>query len=394
MDLYEYQAKELFAEHGVPAPAGIVVTSVDDAVGAAERLGTPVMVKSQVKIGGRGKAGGVKYAATVEDVRTHAGNILGLDIKGHITRQVLITPANDIAEEYYVSYLLDRANRTFLAMATKEGGMDIEQLAVERPDDLARIPVSALDGVDAAKAAEIADAGKFPAGVRDQVIDVLVHLWETFVAEDATLVEVNPLVKTQDGQVLALDGKVSLDENADFRHPDHAALADVAAENPLEVRAKEKGLNYVKLDGEVGVIGNGAGLVMSTLDVVAYAGESHAGVTPANFLDIGGGASAEVMANGLDIILSDPDVKAVFVNVFGGITACDAVANGIVGALRLLGDEASKPLVVRLDGNNVEEGRRILEEAAHPLVTQAQTMDEGADKAAELAARAAENTGA
>ncbi len=394
MDLYEYQAKELFAEHGVPAPAGVVVTSVEDAVDAAERLGTPVMVKSQVKIGGRGKAGGVKFAATVEDVRTHAGNILGLDIKGHVTRQVLITPANDIAEEYYVSYLLDRTNRTFLAMATKEGGMDIEQLAVERPDDLARIPVSALDGVDAAKAAEIADAGKFPADVRDQVIDVLVHLWETFVAEDATLVEVNPLVKTRDGQVLALDGKVSLDENADFRHPGHAALADIAAENPLEVRAKEKGLNYVKLDGEVGVIGNGAGLVMSTLDVVAYAGESHGGVTPANFLDIGGGASAEVMANGLDIILTDPDVRAVFVNVFGGITACDAVANGIVGALQLLGDEASKPLVVRLDGNNVEEGRRILDEAAHPLVTQAQTMDEGADKAAELAALAAEKTGA
>ena len=385
MDLYEYQAKELFAAHGVPAPAGIVARTVDEAVEAATRLGTPVMVKSQVKIGGRGKAGGVKFAKTIDDVRTHADNILGLDIKGHITRQILITPASDIAEEYYVSFLLDRSNRTFLAMATHEGGMDIEQLAEERPDALAKIPVNALTGIDAAKAAEIADAGKFPAEVREQIIAILVGLWDTFVSEDATLVEVNPLVKIRDGTVLALDGKVSLDENADFRHPDHAALADSSAENPLEVQAKEKGLNYVKLDGQVGVIGNGAGLVMSTLDVVAYAGEAHGGVTPANFLDIGGGASAEVMANGLHIILSDPDVKAVFVNVFGGITACDAVANGIVGALEMLGDEATKPLVVRLDGNNVEEGRRILNEAAHPLVTQAQTMDEGADKAAELA---------
>jgi len=385
VDLYEYQAKELFRAHGVPAPDGTVVTTVEEAVAAADRLGLPVMVKSQVKIGGRGKAGGVKFAASTDDVRTHAGNILGLDIKGHVTRQVLITPASGIAEEYYVSFLLDRANRTFLAMATHEGGMEIEQLAEERPDALAKIPVDALIGVDATKAAEIADAGKFPAEVRDQVIDVLTHLWETFVAEDATLVEVNPLVKDDNGKVVALDGKVSLDENASFRHPGHSALVDNAAENPLEVRAKEKHLNYVKLDGEVGIIGNGAGLVMSTLDVVAYAGEAHGGVKPANFLDIGGGASAEVMANGLDIILSDPDVKAVFVNVFGGITACDAVANGIVQALQILGDEANKPLVVRLDGNNVEEGRRILTEAAHPLVTQADTMDTGADKAAELA---------
>jgi succinyl-CoA synthetase beta subunit len=388
VDLYEYQAKELFAAHGVPAPAGIVARTVDEAVAAATELGTPVMVKSQVKIGGRGKAGGVKFAKSIDDVRTHAGNILGLDIKGHITRQILITPASDIADEYYVSFLLDRSNRTFLSLATHEGGMEIEQLAEERPDALAKIEVNALTGVDAAKAAEIADAGKFPADVRDQVIAILIGLWDTFVGEDATLVEVNPLVRTPDGTVLALDGKVTLDENAAFRHPDHAALEDNAAENQLEVRAKEKGLNYVKLDGQVGVIGNGAGLVMSTLDVVAYAGEAHGGVSPANFLDIGGGASAEVMANGLDIILSDPDVKSVFVNVFGGITSCDAVANGIVGALQLLGDEASKPLVVRLDGNNVEEGRRILNEAAHPLVTQAQTMDDGADMAAELAARA------
>ncbi len=399
MDLYEYQAKELFAAHGVPAPAGAVATTVEEAVAAATELGTPVMVKSQVKIGGRGKAGGVKFAATLEDVRTHAGNVLGLEIKGHVTRQVLITPASDIAEEYYVSFLLDRSHRTFLAMATHEGGMEIEQLAEERPEALAKIPVDALTGIDAAKAAEIADAGKFPAEVRDQVIDILQHLWETFVAEDATLVEVNPLVKTPDGTVLALDGKVTLDDNAAFRHPDHAALEDNAAENPLEVRAKEKGLNYVKLDGQVGVIGNGAGLVMSTLDVVAYAGEAHdlgggRTVKPANFLDIGGGASAEVMANGLDIILSDPDVTAVFVNVFGGITSCDAVANGIIAALDILGEQATKPLVVRLDGNNVEEGRRILDEAANPLVTQANTMDDGAAKAAELAAKnSAKNSG-
>jgi succinyl-CoA synthetase beta subunit len=350
------------------------------------------MVKSQVKICGRGKAGGVKFAATLDDVRTHAGNILGLDIRGHVTRQVLITPASEIAEEYYVSYLLDRSNRTFLAMATKEGGMEIEQLAEERPDALARIPVNALTGVDAEKAKEIAAAGKFPAEVADQVEAILVGLWDTFVGEDATLVEVNPLVKDGEGTVVALDGKVSLDANADFRHPDHAALADTAAENPLEVAAKEKGLNYVKLDGQVGVIGNGAGLVMSTLDVVAYAGEGHGGVKPANFLDIGGGASAEVMANGLHIILSDPDVRAVFVNVFGGITACDAVANGIVGALTMLGDEETKPLVVRLDGNNVLEGRAILNEANHPLVIQAETMDEGADKAAELAFAALNST--
>jgi succinyl-CoA synthetase beta subunit len=385
VDLYEYQAKEIFAAHGVPAQVGTVAVTVEEAIEAAEEIGLPVMVKSQVKVGGRGKAGGVKFAATLDDVRKHAGNILGLDIKGHVTRQLLIAQASDIAAEYYVSFLLDRANRTFLAMATHEGGMEIEQLAVERPDALAKIQVNALTGVDAAKAAEIADAGKFPAEVRDQVIDILQHLWEVFVEEDATLVEVNPLVKTPQGKVLAVDGKVSLDDNADFRHPDHAALADIASENALEVKAKEKGLNYVKLDGQVGVIGNGAGLVMSTLDVVAYAGEAHGGVSPANFLDIGGGASAEVMANGLDIILTDPDVKSVFVNVFGGITSCDAVANGIVGALQMLGDEASKPLVVRLDGNNVEEGRRILLQAAHPLVTLAETMDEGADKAAQLA---------
>jgi len=354
----------------------------------AERLGGVTVVKAQVKIGGRGKAGGVKVAKEPADARDAAEAILGMDIKGHTVHRVLVDPGAQIEEEYYVSYLLDRANRTFLAMASYEGGMEIEQLAVERPDALAKVPVDAITGVDEAKAREIVAAAKFPAEVADKVAAVLVRLWAAFVGSDATLVEVNPLAKVASGDVVALDGKVTLDENANFRQPGNAELEDVAAADPLERKAKEKHLNYVKLDGEVGIIGNGAGLVMSTLDVVAYAGEKHGGVKPANFLDIGGGASAEVMANGLDIILNDPSVRSVFVNVFGGITSCDEVANGIVGALHMLGDEASKPLVVRLDGNNVVEGRRILTEAAHPLVTLVDTMDDAADKAAELAAAA------
>jgi len=390
VDLYEYQAKDLFAAHGVPVTAGETARTADEAEAIATRFGKAVMVKSQVKVGGRGKAGGVKFAADAAAAREKAEAILGLDIKGHITRTVLVTEAADIAEEYYVSFLLDRSNRTYLAMASKDGGIEIEELAVERPEALARIPVDAIVGVDAAKAREIAVAGRFPEEVRDQVENVLIKLWDVFIKEDATLVEVNPLVKTPEGVVLALDGKVSLDENANFRHPGHAAFVDNAAENALELAAKEKNLNYVKLDGQVGIIGNGAGLVMSTLDVVAYAGEKHGGVKPANFLDIGGGASAEVMANGLEIILGDTDVQAVFVNVFGGITSCDAVANGIVKALEILGsgehgEQPQKQIVVRLDGNNVDEGRRILREANHPLVTLADTMDEGADKAAGLA---------
>ncbi|HZB48634.1 MAG TPA: ADP-forming succinate--CoA ligase subunit beta, partial [Mycobacteriales bacterium] len=364
MDLYEFQAKELFAAHGVPVLPGEVADTPEQARDAAARIGGQVVVKAQVKTGGRGKAGGVKLAESPDEAAEKASAILGLDIKGHVVRRVLVTEASDIAAEFYVSYLLDRANRTFLAMASVEGGMEIEQLAVERPEALARIPVDPLAGVDAAKAAEIADAAGFPADVRDQVVDVLVKLWETFTTEDATLVEVNPLVRTPDGRVVALDGKVTLDGNADFRHAETAgAFADPDADDPLEQRAKEKDLNYVKLDGEVGVIGNGAGLVMSTLDVVAYAGERHGGVRPANFLDIGGGADADVMANGLEIILADPAVRAVFVNVFGGITACDEVANGIVRAFELLsarGESVTLPLVVRLDGNNAEEGRRIL----------------------------------
>ena len=389
MDLYEYQARDLFAAHGVPVLPGSVATTPEEAKAAAEQIGTQVVVKAQVKVGGRGKAGGVKLAQTPDEAAEKAQAILGLDIKGHVTRRVLVAEASDISSEYYFSFLLDRSNRTFLAMASSEGGMEIEQLAVERPEALAKIPVDSIAGVDKAKALEILTAGNFPAEIIDEAADVVVKLWETFVSEDATLVEVNPLVRDPQDKIIALDGKVTLDENASFRQPGHEALVDKDAENPLEAKAKAKDLNYVKLDGEVGIIGNGAGLVMSTLDVVAYAGEKHGGVKPANFLDIGGGASADVMAAGLDVILHDTDVKSVFVNVFGGITACDAVANGIVEALKILGDEASKPLVVRLDGNNVVEGRKILADANHPLVTVVDTMDNAADKAAELAAAGA-----
>ncbi|TGO06245.1 ADP-forming succinate--CoA ligase subunit beta [Serinibacter arcticus] len=387
MDLFEYQARDVFEKHGVPVLGGIVATTPDEARAAAEKLGGGgvVVVKAQVKTGGRGKAGGVKVAKTPQEAYDHAAAILGMDIKGHTVHRVMIAEGADIAEEFYFSVLLDRANRSYLAMASVEGGMEIEILAVERPEALARIEVDPTVGIDAAKAAEIVAAAGFDADIAEDIADVFTKLWTVYQAEDATLVEVNPLVRTGAGKIVALDGKVSLDENASFRHPDHAELEDASAVDPLEAKAAENDLNYVKLDGSVGIIGNGAGLVMSTLDVVALAGEKHGGVTPANFLDIGGGASAAVMAAGLDVILGDAQVKSVFVNVFGGITACDEVANGIVKALEILGDEASKPLVVRLDGNNVEEGRRILAEAAHPLVTLAETMDGGADKAAELA---------
>ena len=385
MDLYEYQARDLFEKYGVPVLAGAIADTPEEAKAAAEKMGGVVVVKAQVKTGGRGKAGGVKVAKTPEEAYEAAKAILGLDIKGHIVKRVMIAQGANIDQEYYFSVLLDRANRSLLSLCSVEGGMEIEELAVERPEALARIEINALTGITQEKAVEIATAANFPAELVDKVADVFVKLYDVYTNEDATLVEVNPLVLTAEGDIVALDGKVSLDENAEFRQAAHADLADESAEDPLELKAKALDLNYVKLDGEVGVIGNGAGLVMSTLDVVAYAGENHGGVKPANFLDIGGGASAEVMANGLDVILGDEQVKSVFVNVFGGITACDAVANGIVGALEKLGESANKPLVVRLDGNNVEEGRRILEEAAHPLVTLSATMDEGADTAAQLA---------
>jgi len=388
VDLFEYQARDLFAKHGVPVLDGDVIETAADAAAIAERFGGRAVVKAQVKVGGRGKAGGVKLAADPADAVAKAGAILGMDIKGHTVHKVMLAQTADIKDEYYVSFLLDRTNRTFLAMASVEGGVEIEVVAEENPDALAKIPVDANEGCTPEKAAEIVAAAKFPADVADQVAEVLQQLWKVFIAEDALLVEVNPLIKSGEGKIIALDGKVSLDENAEFRQPEHEALEDKAAANPLEAAAKAKGLNYVKLDGEVGIIGNGAGLVMSTLDVVAYAGENHGGVKPANFLDIGGGASAEVMANGLEIILGDTDVKSVFVNVFGGITACDAVANGIVQALALLeekGEAVTKPLVVRLDGNNAELGRQILTDANHPLVQQVDTMDGAADRAAELA---------
>ena len=386
MDLFEYQARDLFEAHQIPVLAGAVAATPEAAEAAAAKMGGKVVVKAQVKIGGRGKAGGVKLAENAADAKEKAKAILGMDIKGHTVHQVMIAQAAPIAAEYYMAILLDRANRNFLVMASVAGGMEIEEVAHKTPEKLARVGIDPNQGIDKAKALEIAKSGQFPADVQDQVADVLVKLWAAFVAEDATLMEINPLVKTEDGKVVALDGKVTLDDNAGFRHPNHEALVDHASTNPLEALAKEKDLNYVKLDGEVGIIGNGAGLVMSTLDVVAYSGEKY-GVKPANFLDIGGGASAEVMANGLSIILGDPDVRSVFVNVFGGITACDAVANGIVQALEILGSKATKPIVVRLDGNNVAEGRKILNAAAHPLVQQLDTMDGAAAKAAELAAR-------
>jgi succinyl-CoA synthetase beta subunit len=386
MDLFEYQARDLFESHGVPVLGGAVAFTPEEAEVAAASMGGRVVVKAQVKVGGRGKAGGVKLAESAADAREKAAAILGMDIKGHVVHKVMIAQAAPIEAEYYLAILLDRANRNFLVMASVAGGMEIEEVAHKTPEKLARIGIDPNIGISKDKAREIILAGQFPADVVDQVVEVLLKLWAAFVAEDATLMEINPLVKTSDGKVVALDGKVTLDDSADFRHPNHEALIDHAAANPLEAAAKAKNLNYVKLDGQVGIIGNGAGLVMSTLDVVAYAGEKF-GVKPANFLDIGGGASAQVMADGLGIILGDPDVRSVFVNVFGGITACDAVANGIVQALTMLGAQATKPIVVRLDGNNVIEGRRILNEAAHPLIQQLETMDGAAARAAELAAK-------
>ncbi len=380
----EYQAKELFAKHDVPVTLGIVAHTPDEAQAAAEQLGV-VVVKAQVKAGGRGKAGGVKLAKTPEEARTHAEAILGMEIKGLRVNRVLIAPAASIEEEYYFSFLLDRANRRYLCIASVEGGVEIEEVAKTNPDAVRQIPIDPGAGVDEAKAREIVADAKFPEALTEQAVQTVLALWKVFVEEDATLVEVNPLARLAGDKLEALDGKVSLDENAEFRHEEHASFVIREEEDPLESAAKDKGLNYVKLDGSVGIIGNGAGLVMSTLDVVAYAGEKHGGVKPANFLDIGGGANAQVMADGLHVILGDEQVKAVFVNVFGGITACDEVANGIVGALDILGEDATKPLVIRLDGNNADEGRRILTEAAHPLVTMVDTMDGAADKAAELA---------
>jgi succinyl-CoA synthetase beta subunit len=385
MDLFEYQARDLFEAHGIPVLPAQVARTPEDARSAAKTIGGRVVIKAQVKTGGRGKAGGVKVAENSDEAFEKASAILGMDIKGHRVNAVMVAQAAPIDSEYYLAILLDRAQRSFLVMASVSGGMDIEEVAHKTPEKLAKVLVDPLKGIDQAQAMAIATQANFPADIRESVATVLLNLWKCFVAEDATLVEINPLVKTNDGKIIALDGKVTFDDNAIFRHADHEALVDHDAADPLEALAKEKDLNYVKLEGEVGIIGNGAGLVMSTLDVVAYAGEKFGGVKPANFLDIGGGASAQVMADGLSIILGDKDVKSVFVNVFGGITSCDAVANGILQALEILGPKAAKPIVVRLDGNNVVEGRRILNEAAHPLIQQLDTMDGAASRAAELA---------
>jgi succinyl-CoA synthetase beta subunit len=385
VDLYEYQAKHLFGKHGLPLTAGDVCSDIDGAVAISESIGGPVVVKAQVKTGGRGKAGGVKLAKDPAETREVATAILGMDIKGHTVHKVLVAHAADIAEEYYVSFLLDRANRAFLAMASVEGGVEIEEVAVNNPEALAKIRVDALEGVTPEIAREIAVAAKFDEAIQGQVAEILVKLWQVMVAEDATLVEVNPLVLTPSGEVLALDGKVTIDDNAGYRQPEQADFDDSAADD-IETRAKAMGLNYVKLEGDVGIIGNGAGLVMSTLDVVAYAGEEFGDIKPANFLDIGGGASAEVMANGLDIVLNDPDVQAVFVNIFGGITSCDAVANGILQAVDQLGERVTKPIVARIDGNNAVEGRAILNKADHEFIELVDTMDAAARRVAELAA--------
>jgi succinyl-CoA synthetase beta subunit len=388
VDLYEYQAKELFKANQVPTQAGAVVTSAEEAKLAAESFSGATVIKAQVKTGGRGKAGGVKLANNPEEAFTHAQNILGLDIKGHIVKKILVTPAEDIASEFYVSFLVDRSNRSFLCMASVAGGIDIEEVAAKTPEKLAKVQIDPLQGVNQELALAIAREAQIPEEIQNATAEVIMRLWDTFINSDATLVEVNPLVKTADNRVVALDGKVTLDENAFFRHPDFEDFVDTSNEDPLETEAKAKGLNYVKLDGSVGVIGNGAGLVMSTLDVVAYAGENFGGVKPANFLDIGGGASAQVMADGLEIILSDKDVKSVFVNVFGGITACDEVANGIVQAIKMLSSKESyqeKPIVVRLDGNNAKAGLEILKNANIGNIEIVETMDAAASKAAELA---------
>ncbi|WP_326673579.1 ADP-forming succinate--CoA ligase subunit beta [Streptomyces sp. NBC_01257] len=374
MDLYEHQARQLFAEHGIAVPRAEVVDSAGAAQGAATRLGGRVVVKAQVKTGGRGKAGGVKTAADPAAAALTARRILGMDIKGHPVRTVMLAEQMDIEAEFYVGYVLDRAAGTFLAIASAEGGMEIEEVAANHPDAVARIPVDPVEGVTDDKAREIAAA----AGLPPETAGVLARLWQVLSREDALLVEVNPLVLTTDGRIVALDGKVTLDDNARFRQPRWSAGADDPHADPLEAEAAAKGLNYVKLDGEVGIIGNGAGLVMSTLDVVAGCG-----ARPANFLDIGGGASSRVMADGLSVVLSDPDVASVLVNVFGGITACDAVAEGIVQALETV--RLTKPLVVRLDGNNAARGRAILDARAHPLVQQSTTMDGAALSAARLA---------
>jgi succinyl-CoA synthetase beta subunit len=379
MDLLEYQGKQLFARHGLEVSAGEAVTSVEDALAAANRIGYPVVVKAQVLIGGRGKAGGVKLAANESEAREHAANILGMDIHGHLVRTVWIEHASDIATEYYASVLLDRSAKAPLVMFSIEGGVDIEEVAERSPEKLIRHHVDALAGLSREEAVQIATDGGADADVIEGVADALVALYEVWLQEDATLAEINPLIVTPERQVKALDAKVSLDGNALYRHPENQALSDKENEDPIERRASEQGVQYVKLDGDIGILGNGAGLVMSTLDVVAQAGGS-----PANFLDAGGGSDANKVKQAVELILANESVKAVLFNIFGGITRCDEVARGLIAAFAEIKPQV--PFVVRLDGTNDVEGRRLLQDASLPNVHAAQTMNEAAEKVVALAA--------
>jgi succinyl-CoA synthetase beta subunit len=378
VDLFEYQGKQYFARYGIPVSAGGVADTVDEAVVQGDKAGYPVVVKAQVQVGGRGKAGGIKLATNPEELRTHAGNILGMDIKGHVVRRLWIEHASDIAREYYASFTLDRAAKMYLGMVSARGGVDIEQVADEDPAAIARLHIDPSVGLTEAQAAALVEAAGLDPEARDGAVGILLNLYRCYVEGDADLVEINPLILTTDGRVHALDAKVTLDDSAAFRHPEWDAFRDIDELDERERLAKAKNLQYVGLDGEVGIIANGAGLAMSTCDVVNQVGGS-----PANFLDIGGGANAEVMANALDVINSDPKVKAIFVNIFGGITRGDEVANGIVNALGRV--EIKAPMVIRLDGTNAEEGRNILKAVESDRVISQPTMLEAARKAVELA---------
>jgi succinyl-CoA synthetase beta subunit len=384
MDLLEYQGKQLFARHGLEVSAGRAVTTVADAVAAANEVGYPVVVKAQVLIGGRGKAGGVKLAADEGETREHAQNILGMDIRGHMVRTLWIEHASEIATEYYASVLLDRSAKQPLVIFSVEGGVEIERVAEQSPEKLVRHHVDALEGLSRAEAIEIATEGGADSDVIEGVADALVALYEVWSKEDATLAEINPLIVTPERKVKALDAKVSLDGNALYRHPENQGLSDSENEDPIERRAKEQGVQYVKLDGDIGILGNGAGLVMSTLDVVAQAGGA-----PANFLDAGGGSDAAKIKQAVELILANDAVKAVLFNIFGGITRCDEVAKGLIAAFVEIGaGREIVPFVVRLDGTNDVQGRKLLQEAALPNVHTARTMNEAAEKVVELAAAA------
>jgi succinyl-CoA synthetase beta subunit len=378
VDLFEYQGKQFFASFGIPVSAGDAVDTVEDAIAASEKLTFPVVVKAQVQVGGRGKAGGVKLANDLDEVREHASNILGLDIKGHVVKRIWIETASDIEEEYYASFTLDRSAKKHLGMLSAEGGVEIETVAETNPDAIAKIWVDPAEGLSEAQARAWVEAAKLNPRATDGAVDILLKLYTAYVDGDADLCEINPLILTPDGRVHALDAKVTLDDNADFRHPERDQWRGLEVRDAREELAHEKGLQYVGLDGTVGIIANGAGLAMSTCDVVNQVGGS-----PANFLDIGGGASAEVMANALDVINSDDKVKAIFINIFGGITRGEEVANGIVQALERV--DLKAPIVIRLDGTNAEEGRKILEPHLSDRLRSAPTMLEAANQAVALA---------